>query len=291
MCQPSGSDPAEHSQHEQALLQLIDDHFRLALERVEPVYQQHFARPATVAARHWRHRRDIPQDLLLLPRSLGRVILRRPAGEMPTGKQQELRRILEQELLDLPGLEQTLQHYCEHVIAGYGEQLDRQPLTGPQRQQFEAYVDHQLQRLHLPGEGVREGLLALTIMLTGRLLGDKALLSSAASLGSTLAGSVYIGQQSWWGAFWAGWFGVPGWVSWAGIGTGVASLLIISPLLAPGVEWGMNRLRARRLLTRTVLQARDQLRDKDHLLMVSRLGLYLQLLPDLAQYLARLKAG
>ena len=158
-----------------------------------------------------------------------------------------------------------------------------------QRADFEQYVNHQLQRLHLPGEGMREALLALTIMLSGRVLGDKALVSSAASLGSTLATSVYIGQQTWWGAFWASWFGVPGWVSWAGIGTGIASVILISPLLAPGIEWGMNRLRARRLLTQTVQQAREQLLQKDRVLLLSRLGLYLQLLPDIAQYLARLR--
>jgi hypothetical protein len=127
-------------------------------------------------------------------------------------------------------------------------------------------------------------------MLTGRLLGDKAMLSSAASLGGTVAGSVYLGQQGWWGAFWASWFGVPAWVSWVGIGSGVLSALLLSPLLAPGVEWGMNRLRARRVLQQTVQQAKEKLTSKDGVLLASRLGVYLQLLPDLAQFLARLKS-
>lgn len=289
MRQTDGDNPPSSRVHEAALQRLIDEHFRAAEARTEEVYQTWFARPGAIAARHWQHRRDIPQDLLALPRTLGRVLLRR-RGELPlTGKQQELRRILEQELLDLPGLEHKLQGYCENVMAEFSGVTDLTPLTADQRQAFEHWLSHQLERLHLPGEGIREGLLALSIMLTGRLLGDKALLSSAASLGSTLAGGVYISQQSWWGAFWAGWFGVPGWVSWAGIGTGLASVVLLSPLLAPGVEWGMNRLRARRLLQETVQQTHERLRDKDHLLTLSRLGIYLQLLPDIAQYLVRLK--
>jgi len=284
--------PVAASEHTDALQQLLDQHFALAGQRVDAVYRRHFAPARAVFARHWRHRRDIPGDLLALPRTLLGLLHRRPGGiASPSGKQQEMRRILEQELLDLPALEASLQHYCEQIIEHYRLDLADQPtLTPAQRQEFEHYVEHQLVRLHLPSEGLREGLLALTIMLTGRLLGDKAMLSSAASLGGTVAGSVYLGQQGWWGAFWASWFGVPAWVSWVGIGSGVLSALLLSPLLAPGVEWGMNRLRARRVLQQTVQQAKEKLTSKDGVLLASRLGVYLQLLPDLAQFLARLKS-
>ena len=293
MCQtpePSGLLPAiTAADHEQRLAALIEQHFNLEELRVDDVYRIHFSSMRGVAARHWRHRKDIPRDLLLLPRLVGNTLLRRSGNPLPSGKESELRTIIETELLNLPALEQTLQAYCEDVIRRSGPDLSQQPLTAAQRADFEQYVNHQLQRLHLPGEGMREALLALTIMLSGRVLGDKALVSSAASLGSTLATSVYIGQQTWWGAFWASWFGVPGWVSWAGIGTGLASVIVLSPLLAPGIEWGINRLRARRLLTQTVQQARQQLLQKDRVVLLSRLGVYLQLLPDIAQYLARLR--
>jgi len=291
MCQsPAAPLAGSATEHEQQLIQLIEQHFHLAESRVDDVYQAHFSRASVIAARHWRHRRDIPGDLLVLPRTLGNLLLRRKTTARPSGKETELRQIIELELLDLPGLELALQNHCEEVIRQAGPDLSSKPLTAAQRQDFEQYVNHQLKRLHLPGEGMREALLALTVMLSGRVLGDKALVSSAASLGSTLATSVYIGQQSWWGAFWASWFGVPGWVSWAGIGTGVASIIVLSPLIAPGIEWGMNRLRARRLLQQTVEQARAQLLQKDRLLLLSRLGVYLQLLPDIAQYLVRLRS-
>ncbi|WP_430459866.1 hypothetical protein ACQUQU_11685 [Thalassolituus sp. LLYu03] len=278
------------AEHERQLLSLMDAHFQQAAERVDVVYRQHFASQAAVLRRHWTHRRDIPNDLMILPRTLGRVLLRRQGAQEMSGKQQALRRILEEDLLDLPGLQSTLSAYCEGAAAAAGlgaQQLAA--LSQEQQQAFAAYLQRQLERLHLPADGVREGLLAIGIMLGGRVLGDKALLSSAASLGGTLATSLYVSQQSWWGALWAGWFGTPGWVTLAGAGSGIAALLLLSPLLAPGVELGMNRLRARRLLTQTVEQAVAQVHQPDTLLTASRLGLYLQLLPDLAQYLARLR--
>ncbi len=281
------------SEHSRALQRLLNQHFVQAGQRVDTVYRRHFAPARAVFSRHWRHRRDIPGDLLALPRTLLGLLYRRPGWGIasPSGKQQEMRRILERELLDLPALEASLQQYCEQAIEHYRHDLeDQQTLTSAQRQEFERYVEHQLVRLHLPSEGLREGMLTLTIMLTGRLLGDKAMLSSAASLGGTVAGSVYLGQQSWWGAFWASWFGVPGWVSWVGIGSGVLSALLLSPLLAPGVEWGINHLRARRVLQQTVQQTQEKLTSKDGVLLASQLGVYLQLLPDLAQFLARLKS-
>lgn len=293
MRQPPGSNPSDSSSgYTQQLTALIEQHFVQAEQRVDSVYQHWFASMRQVSARHWQHRADIPQDLMLLPRSLAGLVLRRRQPPPLNRKQRELQRILRDELLDLTGLDAKIQAYCDEVLIRHSVHEENLiPLTETQRCDYENYVRHQLQRLHLPADGLREGMLALTLMLTGRMLGDKALLSSAASIGGTLAGSAYISQQSWWGAVWAGWFGVPGWVTWAGIGGGVASLLLLSPLLAPGVEWAVNRLRARRLLRQTVHQARDQLLAPDNLLTLSRLGLYLQLLPDLAQYLARLRAG
>ncbi|MCA6064371.1 hypothetical protein [Thalassolituus marinus] len=293
MRQTPGSNPSDSaSGYTQQLTALIEEHFALAEQRVDTVYQLHFASVRQVSARHWRHRTDIPQDLLLLPRSLAAIVLRKQYSQRLSGKQQALQQILRDDLLDLKGLDERIQAYCDEVLMRH--QLHEEnliPLSETQKHDYENYVRHQLQRLHLPADGLREGLVAVTLMLTGRMLGDKALLSSAASIGGTLAGSAYISQQSWWGGVWAGWFGVPGWVTWAGVGGGIASLLLLSPLLAPGVEWAVNRLRARRLLLQTVHQARDQLLTPDNLITLGKLGLYLQLLPDLAQYLARLRGG
>jgi len=83
--------------------------------------------------------------------------------------------------------------------------------------------------------------------------------------------------------------GVPGWVSIAGAGTGVMAALALSPLLAPGFELAMNRLRARKLLQQTVINAEQQLLQKDGFLSASRLGLYLQILPDIAQFIQKLR--
>ena len=289
--QPQASDDPQTD-----LTSLIQQHFREAEQAIEPVYQRYFASPGAVFSRHWRHKRDIPADLLALPRSLlnsGRRLLRQDSKDThlrQSGKQQELRRIINDELLDLPGLEQKIENRVNQAIEHYQQQLTGQAeLSRQQRLEFEHYVDHQLNRLHLTHEGLREGLLAFTLMITGRALGDKAVLSSAASVGGTLATSAYLSQQGWLAALWAGCMGVPGWVTLAGASAGAVAALLISPLLAPGLEWGMNRFRARRLLQQTVTDAEQQLLKKDGLLAASRLGVYLQILPDIAQFLQRMR--
>lgn len=281
---------------EQQLKALISNHFSEASERVDSVYQQHFSRPAVVFARHWRHRRDIPRDLMALPRSvmsLSRKVLKRhdaATNDPITGKSREIQHILYHELLDLPGLEHKVEVLLEQHIERYQDQLsDTDELSQQHRQQLSDYIQHQLARLHLSHEGLREGLIAFTLMISGRALGDKAILSSAASIGGTLASSAYISQQGWLAALWAGWMGVPGWVSIAGAGTGVMAALALSPLLAPGFELAMNRLRAHTLLQQTVINAEQQLLQKDSFLSASRLGLYLQILPDIAQFIQKLR--
>jgi len=276
--------------------QLIRQHFHQAEMRVNQVYLSHFASGRAIFSRHWRHKRDIPADLAALPRSLvnvGRKLLpgeTKEPSRYQSGKQQEIHQILSTELLDLPGLEVKLEQYVLTAVEQYQQQIGQHPqLSEQQQQDFRHYVSQQMDRLHLTNEGIREGLLAFTIMISGRVLGDKAVISSAASIGGTLATSAYLSQQGWLAALWASWMGVPGWVSMAGAGAGVIAALALSPVLAPGFEWGVNRLRARKLLLDTVHNAEQQLLKKDGWLAASRLGVYLQLLPDIAQFIHRLK--
>lgn len=285
--------PALTGQHQAALQAIIDAHFEQADQRVDAVYATYFASSKTVLHRHWRHRRDIPHDLLALPRSAWGLAMKLAGKEhqtSPSGKENELRRILEQELLDLPGLEQALERYCVPVMLAYQHELaGLDQLNAEQRQKFQDYLDHQLTRLQLPNEGLRDGLLTLTVMLTGKALGDKALMSSAASVGSTLAQGAYLGHQGWWAGFWASWFGSPAWVGWLGAGAGILSFLLAAPLIAPGIEIGLNRIRGRKLLHQAVQDAREQLCATDRMMLAGQLALYLQLLPDLVFFLSRLR--
>lgn len=288
---------SDNGKHIAALEDIIREHFKQVEQEVDPIYLHYFASAKIVFFRHWQHKKDIPHDLIALPRSLLRTTVRwmRPnkvnATPLPeSGKQQELRRIIQEELLKLSDLEHKLESYCQSVLNQYQESIqDVEQLTEKQQQDFQSYVQHQLDRLNLTHEGVREGLLTLTIIVTGKALGDKAILSSAASLGGTLASSIYISQQGWLGALWASWMGAPSWVGLVGAGAGLAALLLLSPLLAPAVELGVNRIRSRKVLRQTVRQAEQQLLSKDKVYLASRMGVYLQLLPDLAQFIARLK--
>lgn len=279
--------------HEQALQALLEAHFEQAKERVEPVYQAHFASPKAVIKRHWSNKKDVPSDLLVLPRgllSLGFKLAGRDlTNSYQSGKEKALRQILEQELLDLSGLQTALNEYCEPFIHAYENQLnDIDELSEQQRAKIEALIEQKVQQLHLPTEGMREFIVASTIALTGRAIGDKALISSAASLGSTLAGAWYINQQGFWGGLWISLFGAPSWVGYVGIGSGIALALFLAPISAPFIELGINRMRARKLLEQAVEQTLLDIKKGDSMVALSKLASWLQMLPDIAQAIVRL---
>ncbi|MGB1092688.1 MAG: hypothetical protein ACPGYX_11225, partial [Oceanobacter sp.] len=260
---------------EQQILTLIDNHFALAATRVDDVYSRHFHRADVILNRHWRNRTDVPQDLLTLPRHVwglaNRAVGRHAAVLPESGKQQELRRILEQELLDLPGLEQQMEQLLQPWMLGYQEQLEGISALAPeQRHAFQDYVNHQLDRLQLPVEGFRDGLLSVTLILTGKAIGDNAMISSAATVGATVAKSIYLSHQTWWSAILAGWLGGPAWVGWMGAAGGILGALLLAPLLSPGIELGLNRWRARKILTQTVERAAQQLQQRDGVMLASQ---------------------
>lgn len=279
--------------HQQALEALIQAHFKEAKTRIEPVYQAHFASPKAVFKRHWSNKKDIPSDLLVLPRAVlglvSKIAGRKASVIHQSGKEKAIRHMLENELLDLSGLQAKLDEYCKPFIDAYENQLNVvDGLTQQQRIKIEELIEQKIQQLHLPSEGMREFVLATTIALTGRALGDKALISSAASLGSTLAGAWYINQQSFFGALWVSLFGTPAWVGYVGIGSGIALALLLAPLSAPVIELAVNRMRAHKLLEQTIEQALIDIKKGDSMVALSRLASWLQMLPDIAQAIARL---
>ena len=50
--------------HNKTILIIINSHFDIAEERVDEVYCHHFSDTKTVFSRHWRHKKDIPYDLV-----------------------------------------------------------------------------------------------------------------------------------------------------------------------------------------------------------------------------------
>lgn len=279
---------------EQQIQSLIDQHFAEAEQRIDEVYRIHFHNFTDIAKRHWRHRSDVPNDLMTLPRNLLGLLSKltqRPVPPLPeSGKQREIQAVIAYELLDLQGLERKLEAACHPFLTQYENELAcLGPLTTDQRARFEQYLAHQMERLNMPVEGARDGLIAVSLMLTGKAIGDKAMISSAASVGSTIAHSVYLSHQSWWSAFMVGWLGSPGWVGWIGAGSGIAGALLLAPLIAPGIEFGVNRLRARKILVDAVHNAAEQITQKDGIVFASQVSLYLQILPDILHFLSKLK--
>ncbi len=289
-------------QHRENLNRLVDQHFDLALKRVDSVYQQHFYSASTIFKRHWRHKRDIPVDLASLPRGLWRLLselttrqktvdsARKPVAL--SAKQIELQAIITETLLDLPGLENKLEHY----ISTYQHQFDVEfeltlhGLTQSQRQQLMQQLDDYLKQMSLPVEGAREALLFMLTGLLGKKLGVAGFASSIA-VGQATASAIYISHAGWWAGFWASLTGVPGWVSVLGAGGGVLGILLIAPLLAPLMELGINRLQMKKKLYQLVEQARTQMikPEKDTLDVLAQLAIYIQTLPDILHFLSKIK--
>lgn len=290
-------------QHRNNLNEIVDTHFNEAKERAASVYLQHLVSPTVVLSRHWRHRGDIPKELATLPRSvwntLKSVIPRNGEsldGQTATitlsGKQRELQNTLENELLDLSGLDKKLEEYVAHYQSDFDAQLHAllSGLPNNQREQVKKQLSLHVDRMSLPVEGSREALMFFLTGLIGKGLGSSAFGSSVAT-GQAAAVTIYTSNLSWWGGLLVSLNGVPGWVGIIGASSGFLAALIVAPLFAPLLEVGVNRLRGEKMLLQIIDNVRTRVITpaKDSVDVLGQLAVYLQLIPDLIYFAAKIK--
>ena len=295
---------------QQTLERTVCAHFADARQRIDPVYQQHFADLGSVYRRHWQHRGDIPRDLANIPRSLWRLAVQggrwvarvKPGADKAESepqpvrlsqKEQAIARVLIEDLLQLPQLElQLLSHLQQHPLAnGEHWQELQQLLSQHSPEQAQQRLAQALTRLTATQEGSRDMALFLALGMLGRSFGDKIAFGSAMGLGSAAATSVYIGQQSFWGGLWVQWFGAPGWVTATGAATGMVAVVLVTPLIAPLTEYGINRVRAKKFLGEAVDRVEQNILHTraDAGSIAGQMGSFVQMLPDLLQLLRGIK--
>lgn len=277
---------------------LLNEHFGEVRQRIPAFYEQYFASLRRIASRHWQHRRDVPRDLATLPRFTWRA-LQRLGGRRGTtarrfsAKELTLAGLIGGELLHLPELEEKL---LRHLGRHPGLDLDKQRevqdiLARYSPADLELRLRDAVARLAVDHEGSRDLLLFLALGMIGRAASDKVVFGSAGLLGASAASSLYLSQQSFFASVWAKWVGVPTWVSLAGGTAGLALLLLLTPVLAPFVEFAVNRFRAERMLGELVDQVQQQLQNPGHdgYTLAAYAGSYIQLLPDLLNILKSLR--
>jgi hypothetical protein len=290
-------------QHRQNLINIVEAHLNEAKERVTPVYLKYFSSPSVVVNRHWRHRGDIPKELATLPRSAwgliksaitkGKNQLDKQADSISlSGKQLELYNVIQVELLDIGGLDKKLQNYVMQYQSNFDSKLSNllDGLPTDQREEVERQLSHHIERMSLPVEGSREALMFLLTGLIGKGLGASGFGSSIAT-GQAAATAIYTSNISWWGGLWVNLTGVPGWVSLAGATSGLVATLIIAPFFAPLLEVGVNRFRGKKMLFEIVEHVRAGVikPPSDTVDILGKLAVYLQLLPDIINFVAKIK--
>jgi hypothetical protein len=292
------ADKARQQALEQALAEAIQAHLQAARLRVPNVYRSRFASSAAILKRHWVHRRDIPADLLSLPRSLWRQGQRltrsKPIPDAPSlsRKEQALLQILQLELLDLPGLQLTLQGHLRQHSEAYAacDDLLHDQAPGNRLPEIERFLQQHLERLSMPREGTRDLLVFMLIGSVGHGLGQKVTFGSALATGSAVATSAYLASQSWWGALWVQMTGIPAWVTLGGAVSGAAAALVLTPLVAPLGDMLVNRWRGERYLLGIIDRIEQNLLQSqaDGLDFAGQLASLTQFAPDLLTLLKTL---
>ncbi|UOA07160.1 hypothetical protein [Methylobacter sp. S3L5C] len=290
-------------QHRQNLNDIVDLHLNEAKNRVTPIYWKHFASPSVVLSRHWRHRGDIPKELVTLPRSawgfiksVTSVKKNQPEQKLNSislsGKQLELYTAIEVELLDLQGLDKKLQDYVAHYQANFDAELSGllNGLPINQREEVEKQLSHHIERMSLPVEGSREALMFLLTGLMGKGLGASGFGSSLAT-GQAAATAIYTSNLSWWGSLWVSLTGAPAWVGLVGATSGLMTTLVIAPFFAPLLEVGINRFRGKKMLLEIIEHVKTRVikPPSDAVDILGKLAIYLQLFPDIIRFAAKIK--
>lgn len=276
--------------HEQAINKIINDHFHQAEKRLENVYQLHFISPKAIFSRHWRHKKDIPSDLLALPRHtwnfISVKILKKDSKSIPqSGKVKEIEKIVYDELLDLKWLENKIQSYVEPYQLNFETEFTNilKNVPGLQQNKFLKELEDQLEKLTTPIEGTRETVMFLIAGIIGKVFSDKVTFGSAIATGQAAATSIYMSQLTWVGSLWAGIFGAPMWVTVIGASGGILIGAIVAPLLTPIFELGFNKLRAKKILKETIVSAQHKMieQDPDAYNVAGKIAIYLQVFPDI----------
>ncbi|WP_305907572.1 hypothetical protein Q9L42_015185 [Methylomarinum sp. Ch1-1] len=291
-------------QHRHNLNQIVNSHLDEAKNRVTPVYEKYFASPKGVLSRHWRNRSDIPKELAALPRSAWSLLKSAKTKNNKqtidhnnflslSGKQLELHNAIQEDLLDIQGLDQKLQNYVLQNQAHFEARLNDllEDLPGRQREKFEQQLRLHIERMSLPVEGSREALMFLLTGLIGKGVGASSFGSSIAT-GQAAATAMYSGHLSWWSSIWMNLTGgIPAWVSIAGAASGFVAALMIAPLFSPWLEIGINRYRGKKMLFDVIEHVRTRVikPPSDTVDVLGKLALYLQLLPDIINIAKKIK--
>lgn len=287
---------------ESALREIMQTHFEAARARVAGICEDELLSVRAITRRHWAHRRDIPRDLVSMPRAIWhgvRGLLPRKAAVEPSspqrlsGKEAAMMQLIRNDMLDLPGLQRKLQarllqtdprlEACEDLLQNLASQ-DRLELV-------ERFLSGELQRLSTPSEGARDLLVFMLIGVVSRTSGINVTFGSALAAGSATASAVYVASQSWWGALWLQFSGIPAWVGVAGAVGGLGVAVVLTPVLAPVSEWMVNRWRGERYLHDLVDQVEQNLLQsrKDGLDFAGRLAGLAQFAPDLLALLRAIR--
>ncbi len=284
---------------QEQLRALVTGHFGAARKRVDSVYRQHFASLPVVIGRHWRYKRDVPKDLANIPRNLWQLARQLSGGKNSpparalSQKEQAVMQIIVEQLLAMSQLEAGIIAHIQQHPGVQSQLLDElhEWIGQYTAEEARTRLHHAMARLTVPQEGGRDVFIFITLGIAGRSLSDKIAFGSAVGVGSATATSFYIGQQSFFGALWAQWFGAPAWVAASGAAAGFLVMLMVTPAIAPLTEFGINRIRAKAFLHEVVDQVEHNVlhTGTDATSVAGHIGSYLQLLPDLLQILKSLR--
>ena len=221
---------------------IINEHFDKAEQRLPGFLDEHYRSFGDVM---WRNVRGVTNPLVQGRNAVSWIWTKFGGRDFSTTTWTEdtLRRLFVEELVQLGALERALSTVHMEIGNAVDQQLqvlrESPKLAGKSPEQVEAMILDYLGTTNGLSAQLEKAVTVGAFAVASYLVIGE-IQKSLVPVGAAVAGSIYIAQAGFFAGLWYSVFSVPVWVEALGMAAGAGIAVLVAPVIAGVIQWGLN---------------------------------------------------